>query len=61
VPTDWKDSHIQIIAFVSNYDANDKNDCTVENANAVTLLPGGTSGITSVTTNGNEPQKDVHP
>jgi hypothetical protein len=57
VPTDWKDSHIQIIAFVSNYDANDKNDCTVENANAVALLPGGTSGITSVTTNGNELQK----
>lgn len=34
----WKERHMTVIAFVSNYDPDDKNHCAVENANSVALL-----------------------
>ena len=44
----WKRENMQAVAFVGNYDADDKQNCVIDNAAAVSLLPkGSATGIDS--------------
>ena len=47
----WKLDNMQAVAFVGNYDADDKENCVIDNASAVSLLDkGSATGIKDVST-----------
>ena len=47
----WKLDNMQAVAFVGNYDADDKENCVIDNASAVSLLDkGSATGLKDVST-----------
>lgn len=46
LPDDWCDQYVEAVAFVSNYNADDRNDCRVFNATSVGIKE--QSGVTGI-------------
>lgn len=50
LPEAWRAEHVSVVAFVSNYDATNRNNCRVLNSNEAELASYVTSGIQCVPT-----------
>ena len=59
IPATWNMDNMKIVAFVSNYNADDRNDCQVLNTNEL-LIKHVISGIDTVTKPGKADSFDVY-
>lgn len=59
IPATWNMDNMKIVAFVSNYNADDRNDCQVLNTNEL-LIKHVISGIDTVATPGKADSFDVY-
>lgn len=48
LPEDWRPEHVAVIAFLTNYNANDRNNCQVLNATSAPAMEAGSAAIGTV-------------
>lgn len=51
IPDEWNDKNLNVVAFVSNYDAEDRNNCVIYNCDFLQLFPRTHSGIQNIPEN----------
>ena len=51
IPVGWNEKKVKAVAFVANYNGEDKNDCNVLNTNAVCIYKGESDAIQSIKDN----------
>lgn len=48
IPVDWNEQHMEVIAFVSGYDAQDRNNCQIYNTAASHFVERTVEGISTI-------------